>query len=85
MVPSARSYVTADANGAVECVSEIPTGHFTIYSVPLRCSGLGQAGEHATAGPIVRPHGGNRIAAGAGLERRADYRRCAESEVGARQ
>jgi hypothetical protein len=85
MVPSARSYVTADANGAVECVSQIPAGHFTIYSLPLRCSGQGQAAEHATAGPIVRPHGGNRIAAGPGLERLADYRRRAESEVGARQ
>jgi hypothetical protein len=83
MVLSARSYVTANANCAVECVCERPGGHLTIYSVPMRCSSEGQAGGRPTAGLVVRPHGANRIAADPGLERLADYQRCPGSEPGA--
>jgi hypothetical protein len=80
MARSARSYMTADANGEVECVSEIPGRHLTIYSVPRRGSILGQARERLIADLIVWPHGANRIAA----ERLADYQGCpgSEPEVG---
>jgi hypothetical protein len=85
MVPSATSNLTADANCAVECVSEIPGRHLIIYSVPMRCSRQGQAGERPIAGLIIRLHGANRIAAGPGLDRLAHGQRCPGSEPGVEQ
>jgi hypothetical protein len=85
MVPSATSNVTANANCAVECVSQIPGRHLTIYSVPTRCSRQGQAAERPIAGLIVPLHSADCIAAGPGLIRLAHGQRCPGSEPGAEQ
>jgi len=84
MVPSARSHVTADANGEVECVSEIPGRHLAIYSVPTRRSIRGQARERPIADLMIWPRGANRRAVRPGLEGLAHYQRCpgSEPEVG---